>query len=185
MCSCQITHPHMNTQIDTVCAIVLLNLLYLWPVKRCTNPFPSSLWLLANYGTVSPRVSTVCISELVKQSCQAQTNPWHPLAIPQDRPALTGPCCPAPDATTITVNIFISRTDGLQASIFSRSQRREGMKKRTGDGKQTERQTSPEKERKKIEREKKNTETGCQGAWVTGVIRSIMVLLWGAWPSQT
>lgn len=29
MCSCQITHPHMNTQIHPVCLLVLLNILYL------------------------------------------------------------------------------------------------------------------------------------------------------------
>lgn len=83
--------------------------------------FPKTLWLLPNYGTVSPGVSTACISELVKQSCKAQTNPWHPLAIPQDRAALTRPCCPVPGATTIAGNVFIARTDGLQTSIFSRS----------------------------------------------------------------
>lgn len=85
------------------------------------SPFPPLLWqrFLADYATESPRVSAVCISELLKQSCKAQTNPWHPLAIPQDGPALTGPCCPVPGATPITTDVFISGTDGLQVSIFS------------------------------------------------------------------
>lgn len=70
-----------------------------------------------------------------------------PVSHPRDRPALTGLCCPVPGATPITANVFISRTDGLQASIFS-SQRREGREKKSqGEGEQAERQIGTEKER--------------------------------------
>lgn len=47
----------------------------LWPAA----PQPHHGWRVA------------CILEQKKQSGKARTNPWHPLAIPEDRPPLTGP----------------------------------------------------------------------------------------------
>lgn len=55
-------------------------------------------------------VNSESVQDMAKQSCKARTNPRHPLAIPEDRPALTRPCCPASGATPISRNVSISGT---------------------------------------------------------------------------
>lgn len=65
-----------------------------------------------------------------------------PVSHPQDRPALTGPCCPVPGATPITGNVFISGTDGLQVSIFYLATLEErGRRKKEREGERADRKT--------------------------------------------
>lgn len=117
-------------------------------------------------------VNSESVQDMAKQSCKARTNPRHPLAIPEDRPALTRPCCPASGATPISRNVSISGT--ARGHILPLIINGRGRQKRQNEGGGG-RQTGLEKVQNWWG--EGGAETGCQAVWVTV---SIMALLWGA-----
>lgn len=152
----------------------------------CETPPPTRLALLCLIAAQPSRfhcsvklgVNSESIEDMPKQSCKAQTNPRHPLAIPEDKPALTRPCCPVSGTTPISRNVSISRTACghiLPLIINGKGRQKRQNEKRRG-GKQTDRVG----ESAKLGEGGGNAETGCQGVWVTGVIRPITALLWEA-----
>lgn len=166
-CSCQsrdlkMWHRRNTADYATQCHTAAPVTLIMWDPHPLALPCLIAAQPSRFHCSVKLGVNSESIQDMPKQSCKARTNPRHPLAIPEERPALTRPCCPASGATPISRNVSISGTAcGHILPLII-----------TGRGRQ----------KRQNERRRKwwGAETGCQGVWVTGVIRSIMALLWGA-----
>lgn len=114
-CSCQsrdleMWHWRNTADYATQCHTAAPVMLIMWDPHPLVLPRLIAAQPSRFHRAVKLGVNSESIQDMPKQSCKARTNPRHPLAIPEDRPALTRPCCPASGATPISRNVSISGT---------------------------------------------------------------------------